>query len=130
VTERGAEQPDTLRKVTGEVVGSLAFHAARFLSGEVERAKQEAAAKVRESATGTAYLAGAGFLGLVSAGALVTLPLLALRRVLPAWAIALGTAGGAGAGAAVLAQRGLDRLRAAPGAGGEQRPRVLGGPPR
>jgi hypothetical protein len=51
-------------------------------------------------------------LGLVSAGALGSLPLLALRRVVPAWQIALMVAGGAAAGAAALARMGLIRLAA------------------
>ena len=55
---------------------------------------------------------GAGALGLVSVGALGSLPLMALRRVLPAWLLAVGVAGGSAAGAVVLGRAGFGRLAA------------------
>jgi hypothetical protein len=53
-----------------------------------------------------------GALGLVSVGALGSLPLMALRRVMPAWLLAVLVAGGSATGAAVLGRAGFSRLSA------------------
>jgi hypothetical protein len=82
------------------------------LDEEFDQLRQEAAERAQEAGRGAALVGTAGALGLISAGALGSLPLLALRRVLPAWAIALMVAGGSAAGAAVLARMGLARLSA------------------
>jgi hypothetical protein len=52
----------------------------------------------------------AGVSGAVGAGAALTLPVLALRRILPPSATAVVVAAGAGGLSAYLAKRGLDEL--------------------
>jgi phage-related tail protein len=83
------------------------------LRREIERLREEVAARAQEAARGAGMLGAAGGLGLVSAGALASLPLIALRRILPSWAVALLVAGGSAAGAAVLARAGLEHLSVA-----------------
>jgi hypothetical protein len=82
------------------------------LEQEVERLRLEGAKRAQEAGRGAALVGTAGALGLVSAGALASLPLLALRKVLPGWSIALLVAGGSGAGAALLGRAGAARLAA------------------
>jgi putative superfamily III holin-X len=79
---------------------------------ELEQLRNEGAARAQDAARGAALLGGAGALGLVSVGALGSLPLMARRRVLPAWLLAALVAGGSAAGAAVLGRAGLARLAA------------------
>jgi hypothetical protein len=80
---------------------------------ELDQLREEAVGRAGEAARGTALIGAAGALGLASAGALASLPLLALRRVLPGWAVALLVAGGTATAAAFLARSGLERLEAA-----------------
>jgi hypothetical protein len=82
------------------------------LEEEFDRLRQDAAERAQKAGRGAALVGTAGALGLVSVGALGALPLLALRRVLPAWAIALTVAAGSAAGAAALARLGAARLSA------------------
>jgi hypothetical protein len=82
------------------------------LEEEVERLREEGAKRAQEAGRGAALVGTAGALGLVSVGALASLPLLALRRVLPGWSIALFVAGGSGVGAALLGRAGAARLAA------------------
>lgn len=79
---------------------------------ELEQLRQEGAARAQDAARGAALIGGAGALGLVSAGALGSLPLMALRRVMPAWLLAVVVAGGSATGAAVLGRKGFARLAA------------------
>ena len=82
------------------------------LEHEFERLRQDAAERAEEAGKGAALIGTAGALGLVSVGALGSLPLLALRRVLPAWQIALVVAGGSAAGAVTLGRLGAAPLAA------------------
>jgi hypothetical protein len=82
------------------------------LDHEFEDLRQEAAERAQEAARGAALLGTAGALGLVSLGTLASLPLLALRRVMPARQIALIVAGGTAASAIALGRMGLTRLAA------------------
>jgi len=82
------------------------------LDQEFEKLRRDAAERAHEAGRGAALVGSAGALGLVAAGALGSLPLLALRRALPAWQIALIVAGGSAAGATALARLGLARLAA------------------
>lgn len=83
------------------------------LRREVEQLRAEAAERASGGAKGAGLLAAAGATGAVAVGATAALPLMALRRLLPGWAIATLLAGGAGALTIVLARRGLDELGAA-----------------
>lgn len=82
------------------------------LEEEFERLRHEAAERAQEAGKGAALVGTAGALGLAAVGALGSLPILALRRVLPAWQIALLVAGGSAAGAVALARAGAARLAA------------------
>lgn len=88
------------------------------VSREVEQLRTEASQRAAGGAKGARLLAAAGATGAVGVIAIGTLPIIALRRVMPGWAIAVGVAGGAGALSAILARRGLAELdAAAPGEG-------------
>jgi putative superfamily III holin-X len=80
---------------------------------EVEQLRAEATERATEGAKGAGMLVAAGATGTVALAATASLPIIALRRVLPGWAIAVLIAGGAGAATAVLARRGLSELGAA-----------------
>jgi hypothetical protein len=82
------------------------------LEAEFDRLRNEAAEQAQEAGKGAALIGTAGTLGLVAAGALGSLPLLALRRVLPAWQVSLLVAGGSAAGAVALGRAGAARLAA------------------
>jgi hypothetical protein len=99
-----SELADATKRDVGRVLDSL--------EDELERLRQEGAERAQQAGKGAALVGTAGALGLVSAGALASLPLLALRRFLPGWAIALLVAGGSGAGAALLGRAGASRLAA------------------
>jgi hypothetical protein len=77
---------------------------------EVEDLRSELTERAAGGAKGAALLTGAGAAGTVALAAAASLPLMALRRVLPGWVIASLIAGGAGTGAFVLARRGLSEL--------------------
>jgi hypothetical protein len=85
----------------------------RFVGDQIAEAKAEAVEKTKQSAKGAGLLGAAGALAVVSLGGLVSLVVIALRRLLPGWLIALGVAGGAGGGAYVLGRRGLSELESA-----------------
>jgi len=108
---------DRSTQAEGTVVGDFLAQKVRDLgdklSHEVEQLRAEASERASGGARGVGLLAGAGAAGAVGVIALGTLPIMALRRVMPGWAIAVGVAGVAGALTAVLARRGLDELGAA-----------------
>lgn len=80
---------------------------------QVEQLRAEASERAAGGAKGAGLLVAAGATGTISLAALATLPLMALRRLLPGWGIAVLVAAGGGAATAVLAQRGLQELAAA-----------------
>jgi hypothetical protein len=80
---------------------------------EIEQLRSDLADRAAGGAKGAGLLAAAGATGTVAVTAVLSLPLMALRRVMPGWAIAVGLAGGAGALTFVLARRGLGELGAA-----------------
>jgi hypothetical protein len=80
---------------------------------EVEQLRAEASERAAGGAKGAGLLVAAGATGTVALAATASLPLIALRRVLPGWAIAVLVATGTGAATAVLARRGLAELGAA-----------------
>jgi len=105
-------RPRSPREKTAEVAKRDVEEMIDSLQKELEHLRQEGAERAREAGRGAALVGTAGALGLVSVGALASLPLLALRRVMPGWAIALLVAGGSGVGAAVLGRAGATRLAA------------------
>lgn len=110
-------QRDPTKQPNGTGTGDFLVQMVRDLGDTVRREVEQLRADVGERAAGGAkgarLLAGAGAAGTVSLAAVASLPLMALRRVMPAWMIALGVAGGAGTVSVVLARRGLAELGAA-----------------
>jgi hypothetical protein len=114
-------QPGSIGDELAEAIRRQVDQVAEALRDEVERLQQEVSERGRAAARGAGYVGAAGALGLVAGGALASLPLIALRKVLPPTAVALLVAGGAAAGAFVLARRGLEQLKVAAPESVEQR---------
>jgi Putative Actinobacterial Holin-X, holin superfamily III len=124
MTERHGEstmseqpQPDRATQAgdggAGDVLGKMISDFGETVRREIEQVRADLAERAAGGAKGAGLLAAAGAAGAVALVATASLPIMALRRVMPGWAIALGFAGGAGALAAVLARRGLAELGAA-----------------
>jgi hypothetical protein len=103
-------RPRSPQKSAADATYQEVGQAIEAVQQEVEQLRQEGAERAQEAARGAALIGGAGALGLVTVGALGSLPLMALRRVLPAWQLALLVAGGSAAGAAALGRAGFRRL--------------------
>ena len=123
MTEQARQKP---RAEGGTALGAFLAQKVReagdMMSGEIEQLRAEASERAAMGAQGAAMLAGAGAAGAVALVAAASLPIMALRRVMPGWAVAVVVAGGAGGLSAVLARRGLADLNAAA-------PTTNGGPP-
>lgn len=87
---------------------------------EVQQLRAEASERATGGARGAGLLAAAGASATVALGATASLPLMALRRLMPGWMIAVAVAGGTGALSVVLARRGLSELGAAAPLDGER----------
>jgi hypothetical protein len=97
----------------GDLLAQMVHDLGDTVTREIEQLRAEASERTAGAVKGARLLAGAGASGAVAVIAIGTLPILALRRVLPGWAVAVGVAGGAGALTAVLGRRGLAELGAA-----------------
>ncbi len=98
---------------TGDFLAQMVRDLGETVSREVEQLRSEASQRAAGGVKGARLLAGAGAAGAVCTIAIGSLPIMALRRVMPAWAIAVGVAGGAGVLTAVLSRRGLAEIGAA-----------------
>ena len=105
-------RPRSPKKSSADAAYREVGQAIESVQQELEQLRKEGAARAQDAARGAALIGGAGALGLVSVGALGSLPIMALRRVLPAWKLALLIAGGSAAGAAALGRAGFARLAA------------------
>jgi Putative Actinobacterial Holin-X, holin superfamily III len=110
---QGDRVPPSGDSTAADFVAQMVQGLGGSLRREVEQLRTELADRAAGGAKGAGLLAGAGAAGTVALAATASLPLMALRRVLPGWVIALGVAGGAGALTVVLARRGLSELGAA-----------------
>jgi hypothetical protein len=108
--QRDQQSGDT---TTGDFLAQMISGLGDTVRSEIEQLRAELADRAAGGAKGAGLLIGAGVAGAATVAAAASLPLMALRRVLPGWAIALGLAGGAGALTVVLARRGLAELAAA-----------------
>jgi hypothetical protein len=106
---QGGEQQAGQRPV-GDVFSQFGEELTDSLRQEFAQLRAEAADRARAGGRGGGLLAAAGVSGAVGAGAALTLPVLALRRILPPSATAVVVAAGAGGLSAYLAKRGLDEL--------------------
>lgn len=105
-TEKTTQSNDT----PGNVLGQMGQELADALRREVEQLRDDMSERLSSAAKGGRSLALAGAFGGVAAAAVGTLPLIALRRILPSWALALLIGGGAAALAAHFARQGLEDL--------------------
>jgi hypothetical protein len=83
---------------------------AASLRQEFEELREAAGQRARAGARGAAFLTAAAVSGAVAAGAVLTQPVLALRRLLGPGPTAVVMAAGAAGVTAYLAKRGLDEL--------------------
>jgi uncharacterized membrane protein YqjE len=106
-----SDSEDLRQRPTGELVKELSQQVSELVRQEVELAKAEMAEKGRKAGIGAGFLGGAGVAGLAALGALTALLILALDRVMPAWAAALIVTALWAAVAGVLALRGRQKVR-------------------
>ena len=92
----------------GEAFGQVGQELADALRREVEQLRTEMAERLESAARAGKNLAAAGAFGGIAAAAAGSLPLIALRKLLPAWLLAVLIAVGAGGIAAYFARRALD----------------------
>jgi hypothetical protein len=97
----------------GDFFAKMIHDASDTVRREVEQLRSDLAQRAAGGAKGAGLLAAAGAAGTVAVVATLSLPIMALRRVMPGWSIALVLAGGSGALTVVLARRGLAELGAA-----------------
>jgi hypothetical protein len=83
---------------------------AASLRHEFEELREAAGQRARAGARGAAFLTAAAVSGAVAVGAMLTLPVLAMRRLLGPGPTAVVMAAGAASVTAYLAKRGLDEL--------------------
>ena len=106
--------PEELReRPMGDLVKQLAGQTSTLVRQEVDLAKAELAEKGRIAGQGAGLFAGAAVVGLMAAGALTALLILALDTAMDSWLAALIVTVVLGAVAAVLALQGRNRIRAA-----------------
>jgi hypothetical protein len=94
----------------GDVFSQFGQELTEALRSEVAQLREELGSRARDAAKGTGFLAAAGVTGAVAGAAVLSLPLILLRRLLPPGGTAILVAAGAGAATAYLAKRGLEEL--------------------
>jgi uncharacterized membrane protein YqjE len=106
--------PEELReRRLGDLVKQLAGQTSTLVRQEIDLAKAELTEKGRVAGQGAGLFAGAAVVGLMAAGALTALLILALDTAMDSWLAALIVTVVLGAVAAVLALQGRNRVRAA-----------------
>src|SRR5215213_4344583 len=110
MTQQSVDEPGRGERPVGDVFSQFGDELSQSLRREFEQLRTEAGERARAGARGAGLLAAAGVSGGVASAAVLTVPVLGLRRVLGSGATALLIAGGAGALTAYLAKRGLDEL--------------------
>ena len=93
-----------------ELFGELGDRAAALVRQEIELARAEMTAQVREASVGAGLIGAAGLLGLLSAGTGTTALVLMLARRPRPWLAALTVTGAYAGGAALLAREGRRRI--------------------
>lgn len=103
----GAQTTD---RPVGDMFNQVSEDLGLFLGREFARLREEATERARAAARGAGLLTAAGFSGSIAVAAALSLPLIALRRLIGPAGTSAVVAGSAGAVAAYLAKRGLDEL--------------------
>ena len=109
----GERQDDLRDRPTAELLRQLADETTTLVRQELELAKAEMAQKGRQAGPGFGLVGAAGATGLAALGALTAFFILALDGALPNWLAAVIVAAVYAAVAAVLYQRGRDRVKGA-----------------
>jgi hypothetical protein len=110
MTQQSEPESDRGQRPVSDVFSQFGDELTDSLRREFEQVRAEAGDRARAGARGAGILAAAAVSGAVAAGAALTLPVLALKRIFGAGGTALIVAAGAGGLTAYLAKRGLDEL--------------------
>jgi hypothetical protein len=110
MTQQSEPESDRGQRPVSDVFSQFGDELTDSLRREFEQVRAEAGDRARAGARGAGILAAAAVSGAVAAGAALTLPVLALKRIFGAGGTALIVAVGAGGLTAYLAKRGLDEL--------------------
>jgi hypothetical protein len=110
MTQQSVDEPGRGERPVGDVFSQFGDELSQSLRREFEQLRTEAGERARAGARGAGLLAAAGVSGGVASAAVLTVPVLGLRRLLGSGATAVLIGVGAGALTAYLAKRGLDEL--------------------
>lgn len=111
MTVGDGRQEDLRGQPTGELVKQLSEQTSTLVRQEIELAKAELSERGKVAGKGAGLLGGGGVVGLLAAGAFTAFLILLLSEAMAAWVAALIVAVAYGAGAALLALSGRDRIR-------------------
>jgi hypothetical protein len=109
MTEQGQHTQGSTGRAS-DAFSQFGDEVAASLRQEFEELREAAGQRARAGARGAAFLTAAAVSGAVAAGAILTLPVLALRRLLGPGPTAVVMAAGAAGVTVYLAKRGLDEL--------------------
>jgi Flp pilus assembly protein TadB len=102
---------DLYDRPTGELLSRLSQQTTDLVRQEIELAKAELTAKGKRAGVGAGMFGGAGLFGVFAFAALTTAIIAALQLAMPVWVAALIVAVVYGIVAAVLAQRGKQKVQ-------------------
>lgn len=102
---------DLYDRPTGELLRELSRQTTELVRQEIDLAKAEIGEKGKQAGIGAGMFGGAGLLGVGAFAALTTAVIAALQLAMPVWVAALIVAVVYGAAAAVLAQRGKQKVQ-------------------
>lgn len=102
---------DLYDRPTGELLSRLSQQTTDLVRQEIELAKAELNAKAKQAGLGAGMFGGAGLFGVFAFAALTTAIIAALQLAMPVWVAALIVTVVYGIVAAVLAQRGKQKVQ-------------------
>jgi uncharacterized membrane protein YqjE len=102
---------DLYDRPTGELLSRLSQQTSDLVRQEIELAKAELTQKGKRAGVGASMFGGAGLFGVFAFAALTTAIIAALQLAMPVWVAALIVAVVYGIVAAVLAQRGRQKVQ-------------------
>jgi hypothetical protein len=101
------------RTTDPDPAGGIADQLAELIRRELAHAKEELRESAKSAGLGGGMIGAAGVAGLLGGAALTAAAVLLLARRLPAWAAALVVGAGVSTAGAVLAKRGVGKVREA-----------------
>jgi Putative Actinobacterial Holin-X, holin superfamily III len=107
----GSDQEPGERRSLGSLLSSLPDLIGRIIRGEIESAKAELIAKLKQAGIGLGFLVGAAVFGFILLEVLIAAAVLATATVFPAWLAALLVGAALLVVTAVLALIGVRMLR-------------------